>query len=177
MPNLFSAFPVEILACVFASMSGLSRMAMGAFLPFDCGDLGKGHEFLFGLDVETMQAFVEAQGQFGPRLPDTREGDAIGRYAGRAGAPQLALGHHVHPGAEPREEPQDCLIRVRLHGETRHRPQRRERFREAAVLGLHGGPGIAVEGRADLGRDAAQIRGFGVEHAIDIREGLHAGSY
>ncbi len=129
MPNLFSAFPVEILAWVFASMSGLSRMAIAGLPAFRLRDLGQRREFLLGLDVEAVQALVEAQGQFGPRLPDTRKGDAIGRYAGRAGAPQLALGHHIHPGAEPREEPQDRLVRVRLHGETRHRPQRRERFR------------------------------------------------
>ena len=104
MPNLFSALPVEILAWVLASTSGLTRIddrrasARGRRRP-----RAEQLELGLGLDVEAEDAGVEREGDLARGLADAGEDDALGRHAGGERAAQLALGDHVHAGAEPGE--------------------------------------------------------------------------
>ena len=62
MPNLFSALPVEILAWVLASTSGLTRSATGAVRPSAGGPGRQQLELRLGLDVEAEDPGVRARG-------------------------------------------------------------------------------------------------------------------
>ena len=100
MPNLFSDLPVEILAWVFASTSGLTRIETGASRPIDDRDLRQGLELGLALDVEAEDAGLEAPRAISARVLPTPENTIrSGGDAGRERAPQLALRDDVHAGA------------------------------------------------------------------------------
>ena len=103
MPNLFSDLPVEILACVLASTSGLTRSATCAVVPEALRHLAQRLELRLALDVEAEDALLERVGHLLARLADAGEDDLVGRHAGRERAAQLALGDDIHAGAEPRQ--------------------------------------------------------------------------
>ena len=100
-PNLFSALPVEILACVLASTSGLTRSAMRAVRPMPAATSLSASSSGSTLDVEAEDALAQRIGHLLARLADAGEDDLVRRHAGRARAAQLALRDHVHAGAEP----------------------------------------------------------------------------
>ena len=120
-----------------------------------------------------MDVEVERLRQLGFGLADAGKGDSAARYAGCLGAAQLATRDDIHSGAEASEELQHRLIGVRLHGVADERIERRKTARECAVLGRHGGPGVAIERRPDLGRDGSQSDVFGVERAVPVSERRH----
>ena len=83
MPNLFSDLPVEILAWVLASTSGLTRMAIRGGLAARNSDLRNALQLRLGFDVETEDAVVEREGDFALGLADAGEGDALAGNLGR----------------------------------------------------------------------------------------------
>ena len=152
MPNLFSALPVEILACVLASTSGLMRRAMRAVAAEARGDLAQRIELGLRLDVEAVDALAQGVGHFFPGLADAGKDDAIGGHACGPRAAQLAFRHHVHAGAQTRQGGNDRLVGVGLDGVADEGVQPGERLLQHAIVPLQRGGAVAVEGGADLAR-------------------------
>ena len=82
MPNLFPFLPVVVLACVLASMSGLSRSATGPTRLIDFGDRRDGVQLRFALDVEHQDVGFEGEADFVVGLADAGEDDLGGVGAG-----------------------------------------------------------------------------------------------
>ena len=134
MPNLFSFRPVEILAWVCASTSGLTRIAIRAVCRPRRGDFAQPAQLRHQLDIDLMDAGVERRCQLAARFADPGEDDPLGRHAGGERAPQFALGDDVGAGAEPGEEAQHGEVRVGLDGIADQRPLRYERVGKRAGI-------------------------------------------
>src|SRR3546814_132106 len=99
-PNLFSALPVEILAWVPASTSGLTRStACGRFL--GQRDFGECDTLWLMFDVELADTAVEPLRQFGAGLADAGKDDVLGRHARGQRAFQFAARNDVSAIALP----------------------------------------------------------------------------
>ena len=114
-PNLFSALPVAIL-CVRPGVDiridadgdarGRARCAAATSL----SALSSGSDSTLKPRMPASSANA-----ISPRvLPTPGEDDLLGRHAGRQRAPELALGHHVHAGAEPGQRGEHAEIGVGL---------------------------------------------------------------
>ena len=149
MPNLFSDLPVEILAWVPASTSGLTRTEMRAVLP--ASTASRDSSSSSGSDSTLMQRMSVGQrrAQLGFGLADAGEHDLVRRNAGGQRPLQFAAGHHVGAGAELRQRAQHRLVGVRLHGVAHQRLLAGEGVGEHPVVTLQGRGRIAIEWRAD----------------------------
>ena len=121
MPNLFSFLPVEILAWVSASTSGLTRIATWAVCAARCRDRAEPPQFGDQLDIDLVDAGGKRRLQLAARLADAGKDDALRRHAGGEGAPQFAFRDDVGAGAEPGEQAQHGEVRVGLDGEADQR--------------------------------------------------------
>ena len=115
MPNLFSDLPVEILAWVRASTSGLTRTAMRRLRP--CRRRSGESASSSGSDSTLKQRMscVDRERHLARGLADAGENDLLRRHARRARAQQLALRDDVDARAEPRQRRQHGLIGIGLH--------------------------------------------------------------
>ena len=107
-------------------------------------------------------------------LPTPAKTILSGRRAGGERAAKLALRDHVEPGALLDEGADHRLVRVRLHRVADQRVEAGEGLAEDAVVADERRGRIAIEGRADRGRDCGQRHVLGVEHAVAIGEVIHA---
>ena len=112
-------------------------------------------------------------GHLRARLADAGEDDLVGRHAGGPGAAQLALGHHVHAGAEAGQGGDHGLVGVGLDGVADQRVEAGERLLQHAVVPLQRRRRVAVEGGADLLGDAREAHVLRVEDAADVAEVVH----
>ena len=173
MPNLFSDLPVEILAWVPASTSGLTRTEIRAVLPGLDRELRQQFEFGLGFDVDAEDVGGQRRAQLGLGLADAGEQDLVRRNAGRQRALQFAAGHHVGAGAELRQRAQHRLVGIRLHGVADQRLLAGKGLGEDAVVALQRRGRIAIERRADGIREFGQVDRLGVQHAVAIVEVIH----
>ena len=175
MPNLFSFLPVAIFSWVLASTSGLTRRVIGAVTPEAGRHLRQRAQLRFAFDVELADAAFEREAHLLARLADAGEDDALAGHARGAGAQVFAARHHVHPRAEIAERLEHGDVRERLDGEADGVGQGAQRLFEQAVVAGEGGGGVAVEGRADRGRDVGQGHVLGMELAVAVEEVVHGG--
>ena len=106
-------------------------------------------------------------------LPTPENMIFVRRDAGRSARCQFAARHHVGAGAEPGQRPDHRLVGIRLHGVADQRPHVGEGAGEHLVVPRQGRGRIAVERRADLGREPVEGDVLGVEHAAAIVEVMH----
>ena len=109
-------------------------------------------------------------------LPTPEKMISLRRDAGRPRPPQFAVGDHVHAGAEPRQRREHRLVGVRLHGVADERRLAGEGVGEHAEMPRQRRGRIAVERRADLGREHGQVDALGVQDAVAIFEMVHGRS-
>ena len=173
MPNLFSALPVAILAWVFGSMSGLTRIEISIGAALGGGDRGQQFELRFGFDVDAQDALVDRLRQLAHGLADAGEHDLVRRDSGGAGAQQFAAGDDVGAGAELGQGRDHGLVGIRLQGVADQRVDVGEGAGEHGVVPLQGRARIAIERRADGFRQRDEIDPFGVQHAVAIVEVVH----
>ncbi len=108
--------------------------------------------------VEGEDARVEREGHLLLGLADAGEGDAVRRDVDRECAAQLALGDHVHAGAERRQGCEHAEIGIGLDGVADERVGGRgEGVGEHPVVALKRRRRIAIEGRADRIGERAQV--------------------
>ena len=172
-PNLFSFLPVVILACVRASTSGLTLSATATGRGAAFRELAQKLELALRLDVDLQDPAREGELELAPGLAHAREEDARGRNAGGKSDPELALRDDVAAGTGVRHGAHDGERGVRLERIADHRVHVGESGREGAEPALEGRRGIAIEGRADLGRDAFERHLLGAEGTIAIGELAH----
>ena len=146
MPNLFSLRPVEILAWVCASTSGLTRIPTRAIRPLGAGDLAQPAQLRHRLDIDLMNAGGERRRHLGRRLADPRKDDPLGRDAGGQRAAQLAFRDDVGPRSEAGEVAQHGEVGVCLDRVADQRPLGREGIGKPPVLRGEAGRGIEIEG-------------------------------
>ncbi len=126
--------------------------------PLGFGHFAQGAKLGLQFHVEGEDAGVEREGHLLLGLADAGEGDAVGRHIHRERAAQLAFGHHIHAGAEPRQGGEHAEIGVGLDRVADERVRGRgEGFGEHPVVALKRRRRIAIEGRADRVRERAQI--------------------
>jgi hypothetical protein len=138
-----------------------------------CGDLGQQCELGLRLDIDAEDAFVDGERELGRGLADAGEHDLVGRDAGRARALQFTAGDDVGAGAELRQGAQHGLVRVRLHGVADERIDVGEGAGEYLVVTRQRRRRIAIERRADLGRERVEPDRLGVQRAVAIFEVMH----
>ena len=170
---MFSDLPVEIFAWVFASTSGLTRIAIGRERAAGGGDGRERLEFRLQLDVEAEDFLVEPEVHLGLRLADAGKDDPFARYARGPRPPKLPLADHVHAGPEPGECHQNRLVGIGLHRVADQRVLSGEGSAEHLEVPLDGGARIAIERRADLASDRGQSHVLGAQHAVAISEVMH----
>ena len=149
MPNLFSALPVAILAWVFGSTSGLTRIEIARGAALGGGDRGEQLELRLGFDIDAENALIDRKRQFARGLADAGEHDLVRRNAGGARAQQFAFGDDVGAGAELRQRRDHGLVGIRLHGVADQRIDIGEGAGEHLVVPLDGRARIAIERRPD----------------------------
>ena len=162
MPNLFSLRPVEILAWVCASTSGLTRIAIRRDPASRAGDFAQTAQLRHRLDVDLMNAGSERRRHLGRRLADPGKDDPLGRHAGGERAAQLPLGDDVGARAEAGEVTQHGEVRVGLDRVADQRPLGQERVGKAPVLRGETGRRVEIERGADRRRDVRDRHLFGV---------------
>ena len=109
-----------------------------------------------GLDIEAADALAQRIGHLGARLADAGEDDLGRRHAGGPRAAQLALGDHVHAGAEPGQGGDHGLVGVGLQRVADQRVEPGEGLLQHPVVPLQRGRGIAIERGADRPRQCAR---------------------
>ena len=153
---MFSALPVEILACVLASTSGLMRKAMRAVRPRPAATSLRASSSGSDSTLKPRMPSRQRVGHLLAGLADAGKDDAVGRHAGGPRAAQLAFRHHVHAGAEARQRGDHRLVGVGLDGVADQRVEPGEGLLQHAVVPLQRGGAVAVEGRADRARRCAR---------------------
>ncbi len=136
-------------------------------------DRGEQFKLGFGFNVYAQDAGVDGGRKLAFGLADAGEHDLPRRNARRESPRQFPSRHHVGAGAEPCQRCDHRLVGICLHGVAHERPHVREGASENLVMPRQGGGGIAVERRADLGRNAVERNVFGVKHASAISEVVH----
>ena len=133
----------------------------------------QGFELGRALDVDLADAGFEGRHQLRRLLADAGVDDAAGRDAGRERTAHLAHRHDV--GARPHlaEQADDREIAVRLHGVADARVHALHAVSELLPGSPQGAGRVAVEGRADLGRDRGERHAFGMHLAILVGEEAH----
>ena len=170
MPNLFSDLPVEIFACVIASTLGLMRTETRRGRAHRGRDFAQPLELGLALDVEAVDAELEGAAHLGVGLGDAREDDLVRRNAGGDGALELAARDHVGAGALGGEHLQHGLVGVGLHRIGEQRLDAVEGLAHHPHVAAQRCRRIAVERRADLGREVRQVDVLGVHQAVAILE-------
>jgi hypothetical protein len=130
----------------------------------------------FGLDVDLGDAGLHGEGDLGLGLANAREDDAVRRHAGGQGPADLALRHHVSPGAQVRQGSQHRDVRIGLHREGDQRvpkPRAQQGVAQDRVVPLQRGAGIDIDRRADGLRDPRQGNAFAGEFAVAKLEVVH----
>ena len=173
MPNLFSDLPVEILAWVPASTSGLTRTEMRAVLPASTARRDSSSSSYSDSMLMQRMSAASAGAQFGLGLADAGEQDLAGGKAGGQRALQFAAGDDVGAGAELCQRAQHRLVGIRLHGVADQRLLAGKGLAEDAVVPLQRRAGIAIERRADGVGEIGQVDRLGVQHAVAIVEMVH----
>ena len=175
MPNLFSDLPVEILAWVPASTSGLTRTEIRAVLP--ASTASRDSSSSSGSDSTLMQRMSAASAARSSAsvLPTPENKIFCGGNAGGQRPLQLAARHHVGAGAELCQRAQHRLVGVGLHGVADQRLFAGEGLGEHPVVPLQRRGRIAIERRADRIRELDQVHRLGVQHAVAIVEMIHGG--
>ena len=173
MPNLFRLFPVEMYLWVFASTSGFTRMATGAFVFKPSGDLVDALELGLAFDVEAMDSLAQGKGDFLLRFSDARE-RAGSRAASRFQDPEeLTAGDNVECGSLPEQQAEDCEVRTGLHRIADHVIKRLQRSVEPAKVVPDRFGRIDVHWRADPAGQFLKIHVLAVEDAVAIRKRMH----
>ena len=149
MPNLCSALPVEILAWVFASTSGLMRKAIRAVAPREDATSLKRAKLGLGFDVEAENAGIQREGHLGAGLADAGKHDFPRRNARGQRPVDFALGNNVRAGAELGQRADDGKVGVRLDRIADQRVAGRERPGEDLIMPLDGRRRVAIERRAE----------------------------
>ena len=139
-------------------------------------DLGQGAQFRLGFDVELPDTLCQGQSHFLACLSHPGKHDAAAGHARRPGTAVFPARHHIHARAQIAQRLEDCDIRQRFDRETHQMRQRRQRLGEQAVMPRQGRGGIAVERRANRGRNIGQRHVFGMKPAVAVKEVVHAGS-
>ena len=126
-----------------------------------------------GFHVEAADIVLERGGDLVRRLADAGKDDAVACNARRQRPAQFALGDDVHAGAEIGQGLQDCLVGIGLDRIAQQMIGAREGLRVDPVVAFERRGRIAIERRADLVRDGAQVGVFGMEAAVAVGEVMH----
>ena len=102
------------------------------------GNLAQRFQFRLGLDIEVHDAGLQRERHLARGLADAGENDLRGAHAGRQRAPDLALRHHVHAGAERVPASDHRLVGVGLDREADQCVDAPECIGEYLVVALKG---------------------------------------
>ncbi len=116
-PNLFSFMPVEILAWVPASTSGLTRSTAVAVLPMAAARPASATPSSSSSMLKLADACLQRLAQFDQRLADARKDDVARRHPRRQRALHLAARDDVRAIAFARQHPEHGEIGIGLDGE------------------------------------------------------------
>jgi hypothetical protein len=106
-------------------------------------------------------------------LADAGEDDLRRRDARRQRPAQFAFGHNIRACAEPGQRLDDGLIGIGLHRIADQRVEAGKAFGKDPIVALERCGRIAVEWRADFGRDVRDRHIFGVQRAVPVFEMVH----
>src|ERR1700749_2678758 len=125
------------------------------------------------LDVELMDAGVDAELHLRPRLADAGKHDARRRNAYGQGLLEFTARHDISTGTQARKSLQHREIAVRLYRESNQRIFW-QRIGDGAILPLQHRGRIAIEWRADAIGEGRQIDIRGKELVMEIPKAAHS---
>ena len=149
------------------------RIEIGAPHSLGDRDLGQRLELGLGFHVEAQDAAVEREGHLAPGLADAREHDPLAgtpAASARRNSPSETMSM---PAPSSPSVLQHRLVGIRLHGVADEGIPVGEGFGEDPVMPLERRGRIAIERRADLFGDPAQVDALGMQHAVAIGEVMH----